>query len=120
MKIAITAQGKDLQSIVDPRFGRCKYFFIYNTEDESFEVKSNEQNLTLPKGAGIQAAQNICQFGVQKLITGNIGPKAHSVLQTANIEIYLQASGSVQEALQAYKEGKLEKVDSANVQGHWI
>jgi len=28
MKICITSQGKNLESEIDPRFGRCKYFIF--------------------------------------------------------------------------------------------
>ena len=28
MKICITSQGKDLESEIDPRFERCKYFIF--------------------------------------------------------------------------------------------
>ena len=32
MKVIISATGKDLESDIDIRFGRCKYFLIVNTE----------------------------------------------------------------------------------------
>jgi len=37
MKIAITATGPDLDSIVDPRFGRCAYFLIIDPETMEYE-----------------------------------------------------------------------------------
>jgi len=38
VKIAISAMGKDLDSMLDVRFGRCNYFVIYDTEEEKFSL----------------------------------------------------------------------------------
>ena len=43
MKIAISSSGKDLDSPMDPRFGRCAYFLIAETGDMSFEVLNNDE-----------------------------------------------------------------------------
>lgn len=32
MKIAVSSMGKDLNSMLDVRFGRCNYFVVYDTE----------------------------------------------------------------------------------------
>ena len=41
MKVAVTASGKDLDSPIDPRFGRCAYFMIVDTDSMSFEIFEN-------------------------------------------------------------------------------
>jgi predicted Fe-Mo cluster-binding NifX family protein len=33
MKIAVSAAGNTLDSLVDPRFGRCAYFIIADVEE---------------------------------------------------------------------------------------
>ncbi len=38
MKIAISAAGKNIDSLLDVRFGRCEYFQIHNSESD--EVNS--------------------------------------------------------------------------------
>ena len=76
MKIAITSQGKELESPVDPRFGRAKFFIVADTEQEGFTVADNGQNLNAAQGAGIQAGRNVVDLGVQAVITGHVGPKA--------------------------------------------
>ena len=57
MKIAVSAQGPDLNSPVDPRFGRAAYFIIYDTDSRGFDVLRNVENAGASQGAGIQAAQ---------------------------------------------------------------
>ena len=41
MKICITSQGDTLDSPVDPRFGRCQYFSIVETETMEHESIRN-------------------------------------------------------------------------------
>ncbi|MFW6325304.1 MAG: NifB/NifX family molybdenum-iron cluster-binding protein [Desulfovermiculus sp.] len=119
MKIAISSQGKDLSSAVDPRFGRAAGFIVYDDQSGEHEYISNEQNLQAMQGAGIQTAQNVAQTGAKAVISGHVGPKAFSALQSGGIDIYLSQSGTVQEALDAFKAGKLEKAQDADKPGHW-
>ena len=42
MKVAVSSSGGDLDAQIDPRFGRCAYFIIVETDDMSFEVFDNE------------------------------------------------------------------------------
>ena len=120
MRIAVTATGKDLDSNMDPRFGRAAYFIIVNPETMEYETVENTQNLNLPQGAGIQAGKTIIDNNADMLITGNCGPKAFKVLQSAGIKIFTGAKGSVSDAVSKYKNGELQSTDQANVEGHWV
>ena len=119
MKIAVTSQGRDLNSQVDPRFGRAKAFIVVDTETDEFSVHDNTQNLNAVQGAGIQAGRTVVDLGVTAVITGNVGPKAFATLGAANIKIYPRASGTVKEAVEQFKAGQLQLADNANVEGHW-
>ncbi len=119
MKIVITAQGNTLDSAVDPRFGRAKNFIIFDTDTGKFSVKNNSQNLNAAQGAGIQAAQNVIETGAEVVITGHCGPKAFHVLTTGNIKIATGAKGTVQDAINGFKNDKLKIACSADVEGHW-
>ena len=119
MKIAVTSQGPDLNSQVDPRFGRAKSFIVVDTETDEFSVHDNSQNLNAAQGAGIQAGRTVVDLGVAAVITGNVGPKAFTTLQAGNVKIYLGASGTVKEAVEKFKAGQLQGTERANVEGHW-
>lgn len=119
MKIAITSQGKDLTSPVDPRFGRAKFFIVLDMETGNYVAHDNTVNLQLAQGAGIQAGQTVVNLGVGAVITGNVGPKAFNVLQAGQIKIFTGATGTVAQAMDDYKQGRLKAVDQATVEGHW-
>ena len=120
MKIAITAQDKELSSEVDLRFGRAKWIIVIDTETGDFEAHDNVVNLNAVQGAGIQTGQNIANLGVESVITGNVGPNAFKTLNAANVKIFLAEKQTVQDAIDLFKAGELREVDQANVEGHWI
>jgi predicted Fe-Mo cluster-binding NifX family protein len=41
MKIAVSSTGPELQDLVDPRFGRCRYYIFY---DESTGLHESREN----------------------------------------------------------------------------
>jgi len=120
MKIVITSRGEDLNAEVDPRFGRAQYFILFETDDDSFSVLDNKQNLNAQQGVGIQAAQQIINAGAAGLITGNCGPKAFQVLSAASIPVYLEGKGTVKETIEAFKAGTMSPSNAANKDGHWV
>jgi predicted Fe-Mo cluster-binding NifX family protein len=120
MKLAISSTGKNLDSNLDPRFGRAAYFIIVDAETMDFEVVGNTQNLNLPQGAGIQAGKTITDHHVDALITGHCGPKAFKVLQSAGVKIFTGAGGKVTDALEQFKKGELAAASEADVEGHWV
>ena len=117
MKICISSTGKDLDAVVDQRFGRCQYFLIVDTETMKIKTISNEATLS-SGGAGIQAAQIVTKEDVGSVITGNIGPNAFSILHAAGIKVYVGAEGTIKEAIDNYKKGILRQTGLANVESH--
>ena len=89
MKIAVTAQDKELSSEIDLRFGRAKWLIVMDTETGNFEAHSNDVNLNAVQGAGIQTGRNIANLGVEAVITGNVGPNAFKTLSAAGLKIFL-------------------------------
>ena len=119
MKIAVTSTGIDLDSKVDPRFGRASYILVVDSETFEFEVLNNKENVNALKGAGIQAARMVSDKGANVLLTGFCGPNAFKALKAAKIGVANDARGSVREAVKAFLDGKLSLSDEANVEGHW-
>ena len=117
MKIAVSATATNLSAQVDPRFGRCQYFVIVDPDSMEFEGIENS-SASAGGGAGIAAAQQIVGKEVEAVLTGNCGPNAFSVLETAGIKVMTGVSGTVQEAVEGYKAGKYNAISQANVSPH--
>lgn len=119
MKIAITSQGETLESPVDPRFGRARWFLFYDTETDRFDVVDNEQNVNAVQGAGIQAARHVSENGAAVLLTGHCGPNAFRALEAAGIKVVVGVAGTVSAAIERFKRGELAPADRPDVEGHW-
>jgi predicted Fe-Mo cluster-binding NifX family protein len=118
MKIAVTATGPSLDANVDPRFGRCRWFLIVETDDLSFDAVENP-NANLGGGAGIQSAQLMAERRVKHVLTGNCGPNAHQTLSAAGIGVVVGCSGTVRDVVEGYKSGQFATADQPNVGSHF-
>ena len=115
MKIAITSNGANLDAPTSPVFGRCPMYVLVETETLQFEAIENPA-IAAPSGAGIQAAQLVVERGAQAVVTGNVGPNALEVFQSAGVPIYLFKDGTVRDAVEAFKAGKLQPIAIPNAQ----
>jgi predicted Fe-Mo cluster-binding NifX family protein len=104
MKIAVSASGADLDSPVDPRFGRCQYLAIVDSDSMAHEATANPA-ATAPGGAGIQAANLVVQKGADVVLTGRCGPNASQVFQGSNVRVISGIQGTVREAVEQYLAG---------------
>jgi len=114
MKVAVSSTGKELTAQLDPRFGRCGYFIIVETDDMSFEAFGNE-SAALGNGAGIQSAAFVSSKGAMAVLTGNCGPKAIQALSAGGLEVFTEQAGTVGDAVEKYKKGSLKSTTEATV-----
>jgi predicted Fe-Mo cluster-binding NifX family protein len=108
MKICISSQGEYRSSNVDPRFGRCAYFAFYDTDSGEYSFEANRFAAGVG-GVGVQTSQYMAEKGVQKILTGQVGPNAFKTLNAAGVEVYPDAAGTVEQAVQAFLKGEFEK-----------
>jgi predicted Fe-Mo cluster-binding NifX family protein len=118
MKIAVSSEGPNLDSQVDPRFGRCPYFVIVDTDTMEFEAIQNTYSMAAG-GAGIQTAQMIANRGVEVVLTGSCGPNAYQTLSAAGVQVVVGVAGTVKEAIERFKAGQLPFADQPNVPMHF-
>ncbi len=86
MKVAVSSKGDTLDSEMDSRFGRCKFFAIYDSEDKSTLFIDNTA-ASLTEGAGPAALQLLTSQGVSKLVSGNFGVKIKTLSSDLNVQL---------------------------------
>ncbi len=112
-KICITAQGKNLDAFLDPRFGRAVYFLFINNKGKLIKAIKNP-GIEAIRGAGITAAQIVVDQKVEAVITGNVGPNAVRVLNSSGVKIFIASPGiKVADAFKEYQEGKLQEISES-------
>ncbi len=119
MRIAVTSTGADLDSDIDPRFGRAQYILILDQDGTLIEAVDNSQRVNALSGAGIQAGKILADQKVDILLTGNCGPNAFKTLQAAGIKVGVEQSGTVKQALERLNKGEVTFSTEPNVEGHW-
>lgn len=111
MKVAVSALGPGLDDKVDEHFGRACWFVVSDTEGTAFEAVDNGANRNAMQGAGIAAAELVADNGAEAVLTGHLGPKAYQALDMAGIPGYSAAGMTVAEALEAFDQGKLARLE---------
>ena len=117
MRICISASSEHLESWIDPRFGRCAYFIIVDSDTLNFEALPNP-SISAAHGAGISAAQVVANKDVKVIITGHIGPNAYQALSSTGIKIFTGITGTVKEAIEKYKSGQLKETNQPTAPAH--
>lgn len=112
MKIAISARGRQVEDLVDMKFGRTEYFVIADENGEVVDVLDNAAQ-SAAGGAGIAAAQAILDAGANVLITGQLGPNAMKVIKSAAIPAYQAIDGTIEDNIKAYASDKLKKISES-------
>jgi len=94
MKTVITSTENNENAKFDLRFGRAQWFCLLDDETERLTFYENDQ-ANAPGGAGTKAAEKMIELGVEKVISGDFGPKAKDLLQKFKIQmVILQDEGN--------------------------
>lgn len=118
-KIAVSAEGPNLDDALDPRFGRAAGFLMVNPQTLEHEYVDNGASQAMAQGAGIQAAEIVARAGAKVVLTGYVGPKAFQALHAAGINIIQNLQNlTVREAIERYTSGKVEMATGPNRRGH--
>ncbi|SHK37935.1 NifB/NifX family molybdenum-iron cluster-binding protein [Tepidibacter formicigenes] len=112
MRICVTSTGNNENAKVDLRFGRCLYFAIYDTENNTFEFVEND-GVKSTQGAGIAAAQQVVDKKVEAVISGSLGPNAKRILDAAGIKGYEIKGETVNDAVKFFMDNELSTIEKA-------
>jgi len=110
MKIILTTVSPNIESEVDPRFGRSAYFLIIDPDTLEWQAPLNPC-VNLSGGAGIQAAQFVTEHKADAVVSGDFGPNAFDALNAAGVPMYVYGRcRTAREAITQFKAGQLEQV----------
>jgi predicted Fe-Mo cluster-binding NifX family protein len=105
MKLALPSSGKEMDTLIDSRFGRCRYFMVIDSDTLSFEIRENPFQ-SAAGGVGIQAAQWMAEQGVKIILAARVGPNALKVLKAAGLTVITGIQGKIREAIETYRAGE--------------
>lgn len=86
MRVAIASKGNSTNSTLDRHFGRCSYFVIYDTENESTEIIPNPY-ADAEENSGPSAVRLLISKTVNKVISAEFGIKIKTLLDSSRIQM---------------------------------
>jgi len=103
MRIAVPADGDNLDAEITDRFGRCRQFLLVDTSSTNFTVLDNRQ-YAMSDSPGIASAQMLIRHGVSAVIASKCGPNACKLFDAAGITVVTGASGSIRGAVVRFSQ----------------
>lgn len=120
MNVAVTSLEADMCSGVDRRFARARYFIVVDSDTGRFTAHPNPHSLNEGQDPRLHVAQDVVGMGVDAVITGNIGHKAFSTLQEEDVDVYVGAEGSVNDAVEQWCTGRLGRSAGLRFERHRV
>jgi len=112
MKIAISADGRDVGESKVTTFCECNFFLIVDTKDNSLKAIENE-NKGLPSEVGGTAGQLVSNQGIDAVIASLIGPQAMEIFERYGIKVY-HGEGKINDVIRQLEvEGRLPEITKA-------
>lgn len=87
-KTVITCSENEISSRFDRRFGRAAWYCLYDEKSGATTFIKNE-NIHADQGAGIKGAEKMIELDINKIISGDFGPKAKDLLNKFNIQLVI-------------------------------
>ncbi|MFP4170840.1 MAG: NifB/NifX family molybdenum-iron cluster-binding protein [Methanomassiliicoccales archaeon] len=106
MKVAVPSAGSGgLDDMVGEHFGRVPSYTLVEMDDLSAEVVENTSE---HRGGQGLPPEIIHRAGANTMIVSSLGQRAINMFEEMGIMVYVGASGTVRDAIQSYREGKLK------------
>ncbi len=117
MKVAICSSENSLDSMVDPRFGRCPCFAVVDPETMENHICFKSRRRHGPRGRN-SGRPGGCRYRRHVRGCGNIGPNAFAALSAAGIRMFAAVLGTVRAVLDQYLAGSLAEITGPTVAAH--
>ncbi|WP_094226834.1 NifB/NifX family molybdenum-iron cluster-binding protein [Methanolobus psychrotolerans] len=112
MKLCIPSMGQNgIEETVGQHFGKVPYYALYDTETKEVSVIPN----TSEHNGGIGLPPEImAKEGVDIMLCGGLGSKAVIMFEQSGIDVFIGATGTIQDAINAWESCKLTKATKDN------
>jgi len=103
-----------LDDFVGEHFGRVPTYTIIDLDTQETKVIPNTSDHMGGQG---YPPEIMASEGVNVMICQGLGRRAIALFNEFGIDVYIGASGTVRDAVQAYQQGKLQKADTSDACG---
>jgi predicted Fe-Mo cluster-binding NifX family protein len=93
MIIAIAANENHATALVDPHFGKCNWYCIYDTETSNSEFVENPARHRQEK-AGQEAAAFLIARHIHMAVSGRFGTKVAEVFRKSHVQMIIPETNS--------------------------
>lgn len=115
MKVCIPTNGdKGLDDSVGEHFGRVPTYTIVDLETNNVKVIPNTSHHM--NGAGYPP-EIMAKEGVNAMVCQGLGRRAITMFEEMGIDVYIGASGTVKDAVDAFRNGSLQKAGEGDACG---
>jgi predicted Fe-Mo cluster-binding NifX family protein len=115
MKICIPTIGEDgINDHVGEHFGRVPSYTIVNLETNEVKVIPNTSEHMGGQG---YPPEIMAKEGVHIMVCRGLGRRAITMFEEMGIEVYIGAFGTVKDAIEDFKKGRLKKAGQSNACG---
>jgi predicted Fe-Mo cluster-binding NifX family protein len=115
MKICIPTNGeKGLDDYVGEHFGRVPTYTIVDLDNEDVKVIRNSSHHMGGEG---YPPELMAKEGVNAMVCRGLGRRAINMFEEYGIDVYIGATGTVKDAIEAFKSGNLKKAAEGDACG---
>jgi len=115
MKICIpTVSENGLDDVVGEHFGRVPTYTIVDLDTNEVKVIPNTSEHMGGQG---YPPEIMAKEGVNVMVCRGLGRRAITMFEEMGIDVYIGASGTVKDAIDAFKQDKLQKANADNACG---
>jgi len=109
LKVAVPAEGPDLDAKVGDRLGLSSYLLVVDLESKDFEAIRSPRDSG--SGAGMQVVALIIAKKSNVVLTGWCSPTADKYLTAHGVKIVTGMSGTVGEALESFEKNLKKRIE---------
>ncbi|MFH1130973.1 MAG: NifB/NifX family molybdenum-iron cluster-binding protein, partial [Pseudomonadota bacterium] len=106
IKIAVSSDGPDLDSVISKCFGQGKYLHFVCPKKMKHEFRKIQ---VVPSGGqmGLRAAHLVLDSKADFVFAGHCGPNAFGILSAGGVQVVLGVGGRISESVESFNRGEL-------------